>query len=110
MDEQPSSTPTWSWPERYEAGKTSQPQSPGSALESSQLEQRSPQRRPYGDDETSRALAIRSMVITLTSTILSGAASFGLHLDEAQSTAVVSVVAAIAAIVVLVKSKRGGSG
>jgi len=107
MDEQPSNMPTWSWPERYEAGKTSQPQSPGSTLAPSQPDPQQPTQQPSSADKLSRAMAARSTVATLAATILSAAASFGLGLDEAQTQAVVSVVSAIAAIAVLVRSRNG---
>jgi hypothetical protein len=112
VDEQQQEMQPWRWPERPRTGTASAHQSqlpPADQSPSSQ--ELEPSTVPdSGLDqlpgESARSVALRSTLITLVSTAISTAASFGMKLDEAQSTAVISLVTTAAALVALVASGR----
>lgn len=101
---------TWRWPEPSPTGlRSSQPPSPAPERSSQpELEQQQePDRLP---GEGARSMAIRSTIVTLVSTVLSALTSFGFGLDEAKSTALISVVTAASALVALFMAGRRGRG
>jgi hypothetical protein len=105
----PQEMQTWRWPERDLTGPRSSPQPSlpsGPQLDLEQVEQE-PGQLP---GEGARSVAIRSTVVTLVSTILSALTSFGFGLDEAKSTALISVVTAASALVALFMAGRRGRG
>lgn len=97
----PQDEPNWTWPEPSPTGTASPRPSEPPRPES--LDSSSP---PAQGGDSNRALAIRSSLITLTSTLISMATAFGLKLDEAQATALISVVTAVSALVSLLVSGR----
>ena len=108
MDEPQQEMPPWRWPERLPTGQVSSRPSAGSPSVPPSDSQ--PQEPGSGGStqtgESGKALALRSAVVTLASSGLSAAAAFGLHLDEARATALISFITATAAVVSLLMSSR----
>lgn len=124
MGEQQSNEPVWSWPERPPIGGglprpsvplpprqatfSREPQPTGESPSTDMVDESSPDGQPGSGTQV---MALRSSIITLATTLVSTLAAFGLDLDEAQSTALVSTITALTMLVVLVlgmKRQRRG--